>query len=149
MRLFDREKNRYVVDIMGVATIVGIGCERYDDIYNKATIMYSLTYHNKALEDLGDNDTISFEDNKRCKTSGVSIVTGKRKKEYQLPFSETGYRSDFTNIVDYDPEISFEEVIKDSARCLLKQNGVHRDKYFDSESFEDKPIVSVVSKIWD
>jgi len=147
MRLFDREKNRYVVDIMGVATIVGIGCERYDDIYNKATIMYSLTYHNKALEDLGDNDTISFEDNKRCKTSGVSIVTGKRKKEYQLPFSETGYRSDFTNIVDYDPEISFEEVIKDSARCLLKQNGVHRDKYFDSESFEDKPIVSVVSKI--
>tara|TARA_R100000908_G_scaffold64191_2_gene47217 strand:+ start:897 stop:1340 length:444 start_codon:yes stop_codon:yes gene_type:complete len=147
MRLFDREKNRYVVDIMGVATIVGIGCERYDDIYNKATIMYSLTYHNKALEDLGDDDTISFEDNKRCKTSGVSIVTGKRKKEYQLPFSETGYRSDFTNIVDYDPEISFEEVIKDSARCLLKQNGVHRDKYFDSESFEDKPIVSVVSKI--
>ena len=147
MRLFDREKNRYVVDIMGVATIVGIGCERYDDIYNKATIMYSLTYHNKALEDLGDDDTISFEDNKRCKTSGVSIVTGKRKKEYQLPFSETGYRSDFTNIVDYDPEISFEEVIKDSARCLLKQNGVHRDKYFDSESFEDKPLVSVVSKI--
>lgn len=147
MRLFDREKNRYVVDIMGVATIVGIGCERYDDIYNKATIMYSLTYHNKALEDLGDNDTISFEENKICKTSGVSIVTGKRKKEYQLPFSETGYRSDFTNIVDYDPEISFEEVIKDSARYLLKQNGVHRDKYFDSESFEDKPIVSVVSKI--
>ena len=147
MRLFDREKNRYVVDIMGVATIVGIGCERYDDIYNKATIMYSLTYHNKALEDLGDDDTISFEDNKRCKTSGVSIVTGKRKKEYQLPFSETGYRSDFTNIVDYDPEISFEEVIKDSARCLLKQNGVHRDKYVDSESFEDKPLVSVVSKI--
>lgn len=147
MRLFDREKNRYVVDIMGVATIVGIGCERYDDIYNKATIMYSLTYHNKALEDLGDDDTISFEDNKRCKTSGVSIVTGKRKKEYQLPFCETGYRSDFTNIVDYDPEISFEEVIKDSARYLLKQNGVHRDKYFDSETFEDKPIVSIVSQI--
>jgi len=147
MRLFDREKNRYVVDIMGVATIVGIGCERYDDIYNKATIMYSLTYHNKALEDLGKNDTISFEENKRCKTSGVSIVTGKRKKEYQLPFSETGYRSDFTNIVDYDPEISFEEVIKDSAMYLLKQNGVHRDKYFDSETFEDKPIVSIVSQI--
>ena len=62
MGLFDREKNRYVVDIMGVATIVGIGCERYDDIYNKATIMYSITYHNKALEDLGDNDTISFEE---------------------------------------------------------------------------------------
>ena len=80
-------------------------------------------------------------------TSGVSIVTGKRKKEYQLPFSETGYRSDFTNIVDYDPEISFEEVIKDSAMYLLKQNGVHRDKYFDTETFEDKPIVSVVSKI--
>ena len=147
MGLFDREKNRYVVDIMGVATIVGIGCERYDDIYNKATIMYRLTYNNKALEDLGKNETIRFEENKRCKTSGVSIVTGKRKKEYQLPFSETGYRSDFTNIVDYDPEISFEEVIKDSAMYLLKQNGVHRDKYFDTETFEDKPIVSVLSKI--
>ena len=147
MGLFDREKNKYVVDIMGVATIVDIGCERYDDIYNKATIMYSLTYHNKALEDLGDNDYHSFEENKKCKTSGVSIVTGKRKKEYQLPFSETGYRSDFSNIVDYDPEISFEEVIKDSAQYLLKQSGVHRDKYFDTETFEDKPIVSIVNKI--
>mgnify|MGYP003122135312 FL=1 len=141
-----KEKDRYLVDIMGVATVVDIGFERYDDIYNKPTIMYSLTYENKSLKDLED-DTISFEDNKRCRTSGVSIVTGKRKKEYQLPFSDTGYRSDFSNIIDYDPEISFEDVIQISAKQLLKENGIHREKYFDSETFEDKPIVSVVNKI--
>jgi len=145
MGLF-KEKDKYLVDIMGVATVVDIGFERYDDIYNKPTIMYNLTYENKLLKDLED-DTISFEDSRKCRTSGVNIVTGKRKKEYQLPFSDTGYRSDFSNIIDYDPEISFEDVIQISAKQLLKENGVHREKYFDSETFEDKPIVSVVSKI--
>ena len=145
MGLFNK-KDKYLVDIMGVSTIVTVSKERYDDIYNEPTIMYSVTYENKSLHDLED-DTKSFEENRKCETSGVNIVSGKRKKEYQLPFSDTGYRSDFGNMMKYDNTYANENAILDSSSYLLKEVGIHREKYFDTETFEDKPIVSVVNKI--
>jgi hypothetical protein len=146
MGLYDTNKT-YLVDIMGVATIVKIGEERYDDIYGEPTVMYSLGFYNKALEDLGENDDHTFEPMKKDKTTGCNIATWKRLKQYRLPFSETGYRSDFSNIVKADTYGSYEEVIMESAKNNLRQVGIIRDKYFDADTFEDKPIVSVVGEI--
>jgi hypothetical protein len=146
MGLYDTNKT-YLVDIMGVATIVKIGEERYDDIYGEPTVMYSLGFYNKALEDLGENDDHTFEPMKKDKTTGCNIATWKRLKQYRLPFSETGYRSDFSNIVKEGTYGSYEEVIMESAKNNLRQVGIIRDKYFDADTFEDKPIVSVVGEI--
>ena len=146
MGLYDENK-KYLVDIMGVATIVKIGEERYDDIYGEPTVMYSLGFYNKALEDLGDNDDHTFEPMKKDKTTGCNIATWKRLKQYRLPFSETGYRSDFSNIVKEGTYGSYEEVIMESAINNLRHVGIVRDKYFDANTFEDKPIVSVVGEI--
>ena len=147
MGLFDK-KDKYLVDIMGVSTIATVSKQRYDDIYNEPTIMYSVTYENKSLHDLED-DTKSFEENRKCETSGVNIVSGKRLKEYQLPFSETGYRSDISNMMKVDENYTNEKAILESCLYLLKESGIHRDKYFDTETFEDKPIVSVEKILWD
>jgi len=68
-------------------------------------------------------------------------------KQYRLPFSETGYRSDFSNIVKEGTYGSYEEVIMESAINNLRHVGIVRDKYFDANTFEDKPIVSVVGEI--
>jgi hypothetical protein len=146
MGLYDTNKT-YLVDIMGVATIVTIGEERYDDIYGEPTVMYSLGFYNKALEDLGENDDHTFEPMKKDKTTGCNIATWKRLKQYRLPFSETGYRSDFSNIVKEGTYGSYEEVIMESAINNLRHVGIVRDKYFDANTFEDKPIVSVVGEI--
>mgnify|MGYP001545510562 CR=1 FL=1 len=146
MGLYDTKKT-YLVDIMGVATIVKIGEERYDEIYGKPTVMYSLGFYNKALEDLGENDDHTFEPMKKDKTTGCNIATWKRLKPYRLPFSETGYRSDFSNIVKEGTYGSYEEVIMESAKNNLREVGIIRDKYFDADTFEDKPIVSVVGEI--
>ena len=146
MGLYDKNK-KYLVDIMGVATIVEIGEERYDDIYGEPTVMYSLGFYNKALEDLGENDDHTFEPMKKDKTTGCNIATWKRLKQYRLPFSETGYRSDFSNIVKEGTYGSYEEVIMESAINNLRHVGIVRDKYFDANTFEDKPIVSVVGEI--
>ena len=146
MGLYDTNKT-YLVDIMGVATIVTIGEERYDDIYGEPTVMYSLGFYNKALEDLGENDDHTFEPMKKDKTTGCNIATWKRLKPYRLPFSETGYRSDFSNIVKEGTYGSYEEVIMESAINNLRHVGIVRDKYFDANTFEDKPIVSVVGEI--
>jgi len=146
MGLYDKHK-KYLVDIMGVATIVEIGEERYDDIYGEPTVMYSLGFYNKALEDLGENDDHTFEPMKKDKTTGCNIATWKRLKPYRLPFSETGYRSDFSNIVKEGTYGSYEEVIMESAINNLRHVGIVRDKYFDADTFEDKPIVSVVGEI--
>ena len=146
MGLFDKEK-KYLVDIMGVATIVTIGQERYDDIYGEPTVMYSLGYYNKALEDLGDNDDHTFEPMKKDKTTGCNIATWKRLKEYQLPFSETGYRSDFSSIVKEGTYSSLEDVIMDSALNTLKYSGITRDKYFDAETMTDVPVVRIMGEM--
>ena len=146
MGLYDKHK-KYLVDIMGVATIVEIGEERYDDIYGEPTVMYSLGFYNKALEDLGENDDHTFEPMKKDKTTGCNIATWKRLKPYRLPFSETGYRSDFSNIVKEGTYGSYEEVIMESAMNNLRHVGITRNKYFDAQTFEDKPIVSVVGEI--
>ena len=146
MGLYDKNK-KYLVDIMGVATIVEIGEERYDEIYGEPTVMYSLGFYNKALEDLGENDDHTFEPMKKDKTTGCNIATWKRLKPYRLPFSETGYRSDFSNIVKEGTYGSYEEVIMESAINNLRHVGIVRDKYFDANTFEDKPIVSVVGEI--
>ena len=146
MGLYDKNK-KYLVDIMGVATIVEIGEERYDEIYGEPTVMYSLGFYNKALEDLGENDDHTFEPMKKDKTTGCNIATWKRLKPYRLPFSETGYRSDFSNIVKEGTYGSYEEVIMESAKNNLREVGIIRDKYFDADTFEDKPIVSVVGEI--
>ena len=146
MGLFDKEK-KYLVDIMGVATIVTIGQERYDDIYGEPTVMYSLGYYNKALEDLGDNDDHTFEPMKKDKTTGCNIATWKRLKEYQLPFSETGYRSDFSSIVKEGTYSSLEDVIIDSALNTLKHSGITRDKYFDAETMTDVPVVRIMGEM--
>lgn len=146
MALFD-EKDKYLVDIMGVSTIATVSKERYDDIYNEPTIMYSIQYENKLLNDLGNNTDKTYQPNKKCKHTGVNITSGKRLKEYQLPFSETGYRSDISNLIKYNENYTNEEAILESCLYLLKSSGVYRDKYFDSETFEDKPIVNVVNKI--
>jgi hypothetical protein len=146
MGLYDKHK-KYLVDIMGVATIVEIGEERYDDIYGEPTVMYSLGFYNKALEDLGENDDHTFEPMKKDKTTGCNIATWKRLKPYRLPFSETGYRSDFSNIVKEGTYGSYEEVIMESAINNLRHVGITRNKYFDAQTFEDKPIVSVVGEI--
>jgi len=146
MGLYDTNKT-YLVDIMGVATIVTVGEERYDDIYGEPTVMYSLGFYNKALEDLGENDDHTFEPMKKDKTTGCNIATWKRLKQYRLPFSETGYRSDFSNIVKEGTYGSYEEVIMESAINNLRHVGIVRDKYFDANTFEDKPIVSVVGEI--
>lgn len=146
MGLYDKHK-KYLVDIMGVATIVEIGEERYDEIYGEPTVMYSLGFYNKALEDLGENDDHTFEPMKKDKTTGCNIATWKRLKQYRLPFSETGYRSDFSNIVKEGTYGSYEEVIIESAINNLRRAGINRSKYFDADSFEDKPIVNVVGEI--
>lgn len=146
MGLYDENK-KYLVDIMGVATIVTIGEERYDDIYGEPTVMYSLGFYNKALEDLGDNDDHTFEPMKKDKTTGCNIATWKRLKEYQLPFSETGYRSDFSDIVKEGTYGSYEEVIMDSAVNNLKHCGIMRDKYFDAETMEQVPAVRVIKEL--
>ena len=146
MGLYDKHK-KYLVDIMGVATIVEVGEERYDDIYGEPTVMYSLGFYNKALEDLGENDDHTFEPMKKDKTTGCNIATWKRLKPYRLPFSETGYRSDFSNIVKEGTYGSYEEVIMESAINNLRHVGITRNKYFDAQTFEDKPIVSVVGEI--
>ena len=146
MGLYDENK-KYLVDIMGVATIVTIGEERYDDIYGEPTVMYSLGFYNKALEDLGENDDHTFEPMKKDKTTGCNIATWKRLKPYRLPFSDTGYRSDFSDIVKEGTYGSYEEVIMESAINNLRHVGIVRDKYFDANTFEDKPIVSVVGEI--
>ena len=146
MGLFDKDK-AYLVDIMGVATIVRIGQERYDDIYGEPTVMYSLGFYNKALEDLGDNDDHTFEPMKKDKTTGCNIATWKRLKEYQLPFSETGYRSDFSNIVKEGTYESLEQVITESAINNLKNCGITRERYFDAETMRDVPVVRVIEEI--
>lgn len=146
MGLYDTNK-KYLVDIMGVATIVKIGQERYDDIYGEPTVMYSLGFYNKALEDLGDNDDHTFEPMKKDRASGCKIATWKRLKEYQLPFSETGYRSDFSNIVKADTYSSFEEVIMESAINNLKECGITRNQYFDAETMTDVPSVTVIKEL--
>lgn len=146
MGLFNKDKS-YLVDIMGVATIVKIGEERYDDIYGKPTVVYSLGFYNKALEDLGDNDDHTFEPMKKDKTTGCNIASWKRLKEYQLPFSETGYRSDFSQILPVGTYNTYEEVIMDSALNNLKNCGITREKYFDAETMRDVPVVRVIREL--
>ena len=146
MVLYDENK-KYLVDIMGVATIVKIGEERYDDIYGEPTVMYSLGFYNKALEDLGGNDDHTFEPMKVDKTTGCKIATWKRLKPYQLPFSETGYRSDFSDIVKEGTYNSYEEVIMDSAINNLKHCGITRNKYFDAETMTDVPAVRIIGEL--
>lgn len=146
MGLFNKDKS-YLVDIMGVATIVKIGEERYDEIYGKPTVMYSLGFYNKALEDLGENDDHTFEPMKKDKTTGCNIATWKRLKEYQLPFSETGYRSDFSQILPVGTYNTYEEVIIDSALNNLKNCGITREKYFDAETMTDVPVVRVMGEL--
>lgn len=146
MGLFNKDKS-YLVDIMGVATIVKIGEERYDEIYGKPTVMYSLGFYNKALEDLGENDDHTFEPMKKDKTTGCNIATWKRLKEYQLPFSETGYRSDFSQILPVGTYNTYEEVIMDSALNNLKNCGITREKYFDAETMTDVPVVRVMGEL--
>ena len=144
--MFNREK-KYLVDIMGVATIVTIGSSRYDDIYGEPTVMYSLGYYNKALEDLGDNDDHTFVPMKKDKSSGCQIATWERLKEYQLPFSKTGYRSDFSSIVKEDTYASLEDVIKESAINNLREYGIMRDKYFDAETMTQVPAVRIIKEL--
>jgi hypothetical protein len=48
----------------------------------------------------------------------------------------------------YNPQYTSQEAILESAKSLLKESGIHRDKYFDAETFEDKPIVSVEKILW-
>ena len=146
MGLFNKDKT-YLVDIMGVATIVKIGQERYDDIYGEPTVMYSLGFYNKALEDLGENDDHTFEPMKKDKTTGCNIASWKRLKEYQLPFSETGYRSDFSQILPVGTYNTYEEVIIDSALNNLKNCGITREKYFDAETMTDVPVVRVMGEL--
>ena len=74
MGLFD-DKEKYLIDIMGVATIVIVSKERYDDIYNKPTIMYHVTYENKSLHDLGDNTDNTYQPDKKDKNTGVTICS--------------------------------------------------------------------------
>jgi hypothetical protein len=148
MGLFDKQ-DKYLVDIMGVSTIATVSKQRYDDIYNEPTVMYSIQYENKSLNDLGDDTDKTYQPSRRCNHTGVNIVSGKRLKEYQLPFSETGYRSDISNMMKYDENYTNEKAILESCLYLLKESGIHRDKYFDTETFEDKPIVSVEKILWD
>ena len=126
MGLFDKTK-KYLVDIMGVATIVKVGKERYDDIYGEPTVMYSLEFHNKALEDLVDNDDHGYESHQCLDISG--------------------YRSDFSSIIKEGTYGSYEEVIMDSAFNNLKDCGITRDKYFDAETMTQVPAVRIIKEL--
>lgn len=149
-KFYDKVEGEYILDLQGIETHCMVKSDRYDDIYDKPTISYHFTFENHKLKQLGDNDIHTYEPMKVCPTSGVKIANFKRKPEYRLPFSETGFKSHFSGFIDMSSTnfINADDVVVEISKWLMENDaGVKRKKYFCTKRFADVPIVSIIKKI--
>lgn len=148
-KFYEKVEGEYILDLKGVETHCIVNSDRYDDIYKKPTISYHFTFENHKLKQLGDNDLHTYEPMKVCPTSGVKIANFKRKPEYRLPISETGYKSHFSGFIDMTSMnfLGADDVVVEVSKWLMINSGHKRKKYFCTKRFADVPIVSIIKKI--
>ena len=148
-KFYEKVEGEYILDLKGVETHCIVNSDRYDDIYKKPTISYHFTFENYKLKQLGDNDLHTYEPMKVCPTSGVKIANFKRKPEYRLPFSETGYKSHFSGFIDMSSMnfLGADDVVVEVSKWMMIDAGIKRKKYFCTKRFADVPIVSIIKKI--
>ena len=147
-KFFEKVEGEYILDLQGIETHCIVNSDRYDDIYKKPTISYHFTFENYKLKQLGDSDEHTFEPPEF--TNGVRIANFKRKPEYRLPFSETGFKSHFSGFIDMSSTnfINADDVVVEISKWLMENDaGVKRKKYFCTKRFADVPIVSIIKKI--
>ena len=148
-KFYEKVEGEYILDLKGVETHCIVNSDRYDEIYKKPTISYHFTFENHKLKQLGDNDLHTYEPMKVCPTSGVKIANFKRKPEYRLPISETGYKSHFSGFIDMTSMnfLGADDVVVEVSKWLMINSGHNRKKYFCTKRFADVPIVSIIKKI--
>lgn len=148
-KFYEKVEGEYILDLKGVETHCIVNSDRYDDIYKKPTISYHFTFENHKLKQLGDDDIHTYEPMKVCPTSGVKIANFKRKPEYRLPISETGYKSHFSGFIDMTSMnfLGADDVVVEVSKWLMINSGHKRKKYFCTKRFADVPIVSIIKKI--
>lgn len=148
-KFYEKVEGEYILDLKGVETHCIVNSDRYDDIYKKPTISYHFTFENYKLKQLGDDDLHTYEPTKVCPTSGVKMVNFKRKPEYRLPFSETGYKSHFSGFIDMSSMnfLGADDVVVEVSKWMMIDAGIKRKKYFCPKRFADVPIVSIIKKI--
>lgn len=148
-KFYDKVEGEYLLDLKGTETYCSVHSERYDEIYKKPTISYHFSFENYKLRQLGDKDNDTFEPTIVDPVSGVTIANFKRKPEYRLPFSETGYKSHFSGFIDLKT-LNFkstEDVIVEVSKWMMIDAGYKRKKYFCTKRFADVPIVSIIKRI--
>jgi len=147
-KFFEKVEGEYLLDLQGVETHCRVNSDRYDEIYKRPTISYHFTFENNNLKKLGDSDEHTFEPPEF--TNGVRIANFKRKPEYRLPFSQTGYKSHFSGFIDMSSTnfINADDVVVEISKWLMKNDaGIKRKKYFCTKRFADVPIVSIIKKL--
>ena len=147
-KFYEKVEGEYILDLQGVETYCRVNSDRYDEIYKRPTISYHFTFENNNLKKLGDSDEHTFEPPEF--TNGVRIANFKRKPEYRLPFSQTGYKSHFTGFIDMSSTnfLNADDVVVKISKWLMENDaGVKRKKYFCTKRFADVPIVSIIKKL--
>ena len=147
-KFFEKVEGEYLLDLQGVETHCRVNSDRYDEIYKRPTISYHFTFENNNLKKLGDSDEHTFEPPEF--TNGVRIANFKRKPEYRLPFSQTGYKSHFTGFIDMSSTnfLNADDVVVEISKWLMENGaGIKRKKYFCTKRFADVPIVSIIKKL--
>ncbi len=148
-KFFNKVEGEYILDLQGVETYCKVSSDRYDEIYNKPTISYHLSFENIKLKDLGDNDNHTYEPMKICPTSGVKMVNFQRLPEYTLPISKTGYKSHFSGFIDMESikHKNTDDIVVEISKWIMIDAGHNRKKYFCTKRFADVPIVSIIKRI--
>lgn len=137
-KFFNKVEGEYILDLQGVETYCKVSSDRYDEIYNKPTISYHLSFENVKLKDLGDNDNHTH-------TSRAY----ERLPEYTLPISKTGYKSHFSGFIDMESikHKNTDDIVVEISKWIMIDAGHNRKKYFCTKRFADVPIVSIIKKI--
>ena len=146
-KFYQEVDGEYLLDLQGIETYCKVNSDRYDEIYKRPTISYHLTFENNNLKKLGDSDEHTFEPPEF--TNGVRIANFKRKPEYRLPFSHTGFKSHFSGFIDMKSmkDKNIDDIVVEISKWIMIDAGIKRKKYFCTKRFADVPIVSIIKKL--
>ena len=146
-KFYEKVECEYLLDLQGIETHCRVNSDRYDEIYKRPTISYHFTFENNNLKKLGDSDEHTFEPPEF--TNGVRIANFKRKPEYRLPFSHTGFKSHFSGFIDMKSikDKNIDDIVVEISKWIMVDAGIKRKKYFCTKRFADVPIVSIIKKL--
>ena len=125
-KFYEKVEGEYLLDLQGVETHCRVNSDRYDEIYKRPTISYHLTFENNNLKKLGDSDEHTFEPPEF--TNGVRIANFKRKPEYRLPFSQTGFKSHFSGFIDMKSmkDKNIDDIVVEISKWIMVDAGIKR-----------------------